>query len=185
MKDSLFVRSKVPMTKEEIRTISLAKLNLKEATRFLDIGVGTGSISIEACVEYPNLQVTAIETKDIAVELILENKAKFGVENLEVIQGKAPLDMDEIFDSIFVGGSGGNLEDILSWSFDHLKPGGSLVLNFILLENATVAFKWFEDNDISYETVQVQVGNGTKLGSGHYFKPLNPVIIIEAKKEGK
>ncbi len=184
MKDSLFVRSKVPMTKEEIRTISLAKLNLKEAEHFLDIGAGTGSISIEACVEYPDLHVTAIETKDIAVELILENKEKFGVENLNVIKGKAPIDLDIIFDSIFVGGSGGNLEDILSWSFDHLKPGGSLVLNFILLENATGAFKWFEDNEIAYETVQVQVGNGTKLGSGHYFKPLNPVIIIEAKKEG-
>ncbi|MEG0549558.1 MAG: decarboxylating cobalt-precorrin-6B (C(15))-methyltransferase [Vagococcus sp.] len=184
MKDSLFVRSKVPMTKEEIRTISLAKLNLKHAKRFLDIGAGTGSISIEACVEYPELKVTAIETKDEAVDLILENKKHFGVENLEVVKGKAPIDMDDIFDSIFVGGSGGNLEDILSWSFNHLIPGGSLVLNFILIENATVAFKWFEDHNIAYDTVQVQVGNGTKLGVGHYFKPLNPVIIIEAKKEG-
>lgn len=185
MKDSLFVRSKVPMTKEEIRTISLAKLNLKQAKRFLDVGAGTGSISIEACVEYPDLEVTAIETKDVAVDLILENKAKFGVDNLEVIQGKAPIELEKKFDSIFVGGSGGNLEDILTWSFEHLNPGGSLVLNFILLENATVAFKWLEEQNMAYDTVQIQVGNGTKLGSGHYFKPLNPVIIIETKKEGK
>ncbi|SLM86228.1 Cobalt-precorrin-6y C15-methyltransferase [decarboxylating] [Vagococcus fluvialis bH819] len=173
------------MTKEEIRTISLAKLNLKHAKRFLDVGAGTGSISIEACVEYPNLEVTAIETKDVAVDLILENKEKFGVENLEVIQGKAPIELEKKFDSIFVGGSGGNLEDILNWSFEHLNPGGSLVLNFILLENATVAFKWLEEQNMAYDTVQIQVGNGTKLGSGHYFKPLNPVIIIETKKEGK
>lgn len=183
MNDKLFIRGKVPMTKEEIRTISLAKLNLKEATSFLDIGAGTGSISIEACIEYPQLSVTAIETKQEAVDLILENQKKFNVSNLTVINDKAPIETKQVFNSIFVGGSGGNLEDILTWSFEHLTVNGSLVLNFILLENAISAFKWFEERDIPYSSVQVQVGNGTKLGSGHYFKSLNPVIIIEAKKE--
>lgn len=184
MKDDLFIRTKVPMTKEEIRTISLAKLNLKEAQSLLDIGAGTGSVSIEACLENPTLEVTAIEEKEKAVDLILKNKKHFNVKNLEIIKEKAPIEMDTLFDRIFVGGSGGNLTDILAWSFDHLKKDGVIVLNFILLENAIKAFKWFESRNIAYSSVQVQVGNGTKLGPGHYFKQLNPVIIIEAKKEG-
>lgn len=173
------------MTKEEVRTISLGKLQLEKAHRLLDVGAGTGSISIEASLLYKDLEVTAIEEKEKAVDLIQQNKDKFKTDNLRIIQGKAPIALEEEYDAIFIGGSGGNLEDILVWSFDHLIPGGRLVLNFILQENAFAAFEWFEQHEIPYEAVQVQIGKLTGLGKGHYYKPINPVTIIEAKKEVK
>lgn len=183
MKDELFIRGKVPMTKEEIRTISLAKLNLRTAESFLDIGTGTGSIAIEAALTYPQLQVTAIDSNAEALELLKANQEKFSLTNITGIIGKAPLDLSEKFDAIFVGGTGGNMAEIFTWSFEHLKPEGSLVLNFILLENALEAIEWLRANKKEFDAIQVQVGRYNKLGKGHYYKPINPVIIIETRKE--
>lgn len=184
MKDSSFIRGgKVPMTKEEVRAISLAKLQLRDAQRFLDIGTGTGSIAIEAAYTYPGLQVTAIDTKPEALELLKENQEKFGLDNVTGLLGKAPLALDQTFDAIFVGGTGGNMAEILSWSFDSLTAGGRLVLNFILQENALEALQWLEAHGHEFDAIQLQVGNHTKLGKGHYYKPQNPIIIIETRKE--
>jgi cobalt-precorrin-6B (C15)-methyltransferase len=75
------------------------------------------------------------------------------------------------------------MAEILAWSFQLLKPDGRLVLNFILLENALRAMEWLETNHHSFQTIQMHVSQFTKLGQGHYFKPQNPVIIIETRKE--
>lgn len=183
MKDECFIRGSVPMTKEEIRTISLAKLQLSRADNFLDIGTGTGSIAIEAALLYPQLKVITIDSNQTALDVLEQNLTKFQLENIQSILGKAPIELDEKFDAIFVGGTGGNMSEILVWSFQHLKVGGRLVLNFILLENALAAMEWLKNNHFPFQTIQVQVSHFTKLGQGHYFKPQNPVIIIETRKE--
>lgn len=183
MRDSSFIRGAVPMTKEEIRAVSLAKLRLKEASSFLDIGTGTGSIAIEAAYTYPQLQVTTIDSNPAALELLQQNQQKFQLTNIKGILGKAPIELAQTFDSIFVGGTGGNMAEILSWSFQHLRSEGRIVLNFILLENSLQAINWLEDQGYLFRAVQLQVGHYTKLGSGHYYQPQNPVIIIETGKE--
>ena len=53
MRDEWFIRGKVPMTKSEVRTVSLSKLELYEDCEFWDIGAGTGSVSVEAAVSCP------------------------------------------------------------------------------------------------------------------------------------
>ena len=136
MKDSSFIRGNVPMTKEEVRTVSIAKLQLAKADKFLDIGTGTGSIAIEAALLHPNLEVTTIDSNQTAVAVLKQNLAKFQLTNIHSILGKAPIELEDKFDAIFVGGTGGNMAEILAWSFQRLKPDGRLVLNFILLENA-------------------------------------------------
>lgn len=183
MKDECFIRGNVPMTKEEIRTISLAKLQLSRADNFLDIGTGTGSIAIEAALLYPQLKVITIDSNQTALDVLEQNLTKFQLKNIQSTLGKAPIELDEKFDAIFVGGTGGNMSEILVWSFQHLKVGGRLVLNFILLENALAAMEWLENNQFPFQTIQVQVSHFTKLGQGHYFKPQNPVIIIGTRKE--
>ncbi|MBO0452139.1 decarboxylating cobalt-precorrin-6B (C(15))-methyltransferase [Candidatus Enterococcus murrayae] len=183
MKDNCFIRGNVPMTKEEIRTLSLAKLQLREAENFLDIGTGTGSMAIEAAYMYPNLMVTTIDSNQEALNVLEKNQTKFQLTNIKSILGKAPIILSDSFDAIFVGGSGGNLSEILEWSFQLLKPGGCLVLNFILLENAIEAIEWLKTECYSFQAIQLQVGHYTKLGQGHYFKPQNPVMIIEMRKE--
>lgn len=180
MKDELFIRGNVPMTKEEIRGVCLAKLELYQAETLLDIGTGTGSIAVEAALNYPSLQVTAVDANQEAIALLKENQQKFGVENITSFVIEAPFETQEKFDAIFIGGTGGNMEGILSWSFQHLSSQGKLVMNFILQESVMEAMKWLKEKDKNFSAVQVQIGKYTALGSGHYYKPSNPVIILEA-----
>ena len=114
--DAAFIRAKVPMTKEEVRSISLSKLQLQADSVVYDVGAGTGSISIEAACMADRGIVYAIEQKEEAVALIRENSRKFGVSNLQVIHGKAPdafVDL-ETPTHAFLGGTGGNMRRSLA-----------------------------------------------------------------------
>ncbi|AEA01877.1 decarboxylating cobalt-precorrin-6B (C(15))-methyltransferase [Aerococcus sp. Group 1] len=184
MKDSCFIRGKVPMTKAPIRAVALDLLELHQARRFLDIGAGTGSISLQAAQEYPDLDVYAIEHKEAAVDLIKENRAHFGLKNYQVFLGEAPMTEDlGHFDAIFIGGSGGKLLEIIDWAYELLNPGGRLVLTFILMENAHKAITYLEAGswqDLEVQTLQAATRK--TMGPGHYFKPFNPTTIISCKK---
>lgn len=184
MKDSLFLRTKVPMTKEEVRAITLDKLDLREAKRFLDVGSGTGSVSVQAALEFPDLEVIAIEKNPAAIETSHQNFQHFKCRNIQLLEGLAPIPVEGKFDAIFVGGSGGNLQEILTWSQELLLPGGRLVLNFILIENALEAMDYLESLDfVEVDMISVQSSRWTGLGKGHYFKPQNPTLIISCRKK--
>ena len=134
MKNSEFITGNVPITKEEVRAISINKLDLKNKHTFLDIGAGTGSVSVEVAYNYPNIDVISIECKDKAIELINQNIEKFNLNNVEVIKGYAPIDIGKKVDSIFIGGSGPNLNKILNWAKENLNEKGTLVANFIIID---------------------------------------------------
>lgn len=184
MKDDVFIRGNVPMTKEEVRILTLDRLALAEAKTFIDVGAGTGSICIEAALRYPQLQTIAIEKNPQAIALIKQNSDKFGVSNLQILEGLAPVPVTvKDVDAIFVGGSGGSLENIIKWSYDLLVPNGRLVLNFILLNNLMEALDLLaKENFTEVEVNQLQVSRLTKLGKGFYFKPNNPTFIISCLK---
>ena len=161
------------MTKEEVRAISLDKLELHRAKRMLDVGSGTGSVTIQAARTYPELEVVAVE-----------NIQHFGCHNVRLHQGLAPIELEGSFDAIFVGGTGGNMQEIFDWCAQLMEPGGRLVLNFILLENALEAAQIAEQMDWEdLEIVSVQASRWTAIGKGHYFKPQNPTIIVSCKKK--
>ena len=183
MKNDEFIRGKVPITKEEVRAISLNKLDLKNAKTFIDVGAGTGSISIEAALTYDDLKVIAIERNDVSIDLINQNVEKFNLSNVEVMKAYAPIDLDIKADGIFLGGTGNNLEEIIKWSKDLLVPGGRLVANFILIDNfydtLDLLKKYnFENLDVS----QLSINKLEKLGGRDYFKPHNPIYIISCEK---
>lgn len=184
MKDELFIRGDVPMTKEEVRTLTIDWLNLAHAKTLVDVGAGTGSICIEASLRYPQLQTLAIEKNPEAIELIKKNCEKFNVSNLQIIEGSAPEVLpDQVVDAVFIGGSGGALDEIIHWAFRSLSYQGRLVLNFILLNNLMEALELLPQAGFeSIEVVQLQVSRLTKLGKGHYFKPNNPTYIISCSK---
>ena len=96
MKNKDFITGKVPITKEEVRAISLNKLELLNAKTFIDVGAGTGSVSIEAGYSYPNLKVIAIERNDDAIDLVKQNKEKFNLDNVEIIKAYAPVELDKL-----------------------------------------------------------------------------------------
>ncbi|MBC1483575.1 decarboxylating cobalt-precorrin-6B (C(15))-methyltransferase [Listeria sp. FSL L7-1509] len=186
MKDEVFIRGKVPMTKAEVRAVSIDLLELDNSSKkLLDVGAGTGSIGLQVACNYPKIHVTAIERNPDAVALIKQNKIKFGLQNIDIIQAYAPVEIASTnkFDAIFIGGSGGNLTEIIDWSLQHLKTNGRLVLNFILVENALTAMQHLEKCAVSEITMkQIQVASWHKLGVGHYFEPQNPTIVIGCKK---
>lgn len=183
MKNNEFIRGKVPITKEEVRAISLNKLNLKNAKTFIDVGAGTGSVSIEAALTYDNLKVIAIERNDVAIDLINQNVNKFNLSNVEVIKDYAPIDLDVKADGIFLGGTGNNLEEIIKWSKDLLIPGGRLVANFILIDNFYDTLDLLKKyNFVNLDVSQLSINKLEKLGSRDYFKPHNPIFIISCEK---
>ncbi len=170
------------MTKSEVRSISLDKLQLQGKTSFLDIGSGTGSVSLQAALEFPALQVTAIEKNDDAIAIMQENMVHFKTKNIQLLQGEAPANIpDQQYDAIFVGGSGSNLTAIIDFAVAHLADGGALVLNFILQENAFEAFKHLQSVDVTeLEMVETRIAKWHALGQGHFFKPQNPTLIVSA-----
>ena len=183
MKNDEFTRGKVPITKEEVRAISLNKLNLKDAKTFIDVGAGTGSISIEAALTYDDLKVIAIERNDVAIDLINQNVEKFNLSNVEVMKAYAPIDLDIKADGIFLGGTGNNLEEIIKWSKDLLVPGGRLVANFILIDNFYDTLDLLKKyNFVNLDVSQLSINKLEKLGSRDYFKPHNPIYIISCEK---
>lgn len=185
MRNRDFITGKVPITKEEVRAISINKLDLLNAKTFIDVGAGTGSISIEAGYNYPDLRVIAIERNDDALDLVNKNIENFNLTNVEVVKAYAPVELDiyNDVDAIFLGGTGNKLEEIIDWSKDLLVPGGRLVANFIIIDTfyemlRLVREKGFKNVDVTV----LNVSKLEKLGPGEYFKPHNPIYIISCEK---
>ena len=184
MKDEDFIRGAVPMTKREVRLIALERLELVGAKLMVDVGAGTGSVAVEAACRYPALKVVAVERNAEALELIRRNCRQFNLNQVEIVNGVAPLPLPVRADAVFIGGSGGNLEQIIHWADELLLPGGRLVINLILLENLNEALKFLTTRGFSQpDCIQIQVSSLTRLGSGHYFKPNNPAFILSCQKE--
>lgn len=185
MKDNEFLRGgKVPMTKEEVRLIVLERLNLRQATTLIDVGAGTGSVALEAALRHPELHVIAIEKNPSALRLIEENRQRLDCQKVKIIAAEAPYPLDIQADAIFIGGSGGNLTDIIDWALTRLTKTGRLVLSFILLDNLNTALTHLKKCAVAdLECTQLQISQMTTLGNGFYFKPNNPTFIISCKKE--
>ena len=176
----LFLRGKVPMTKSEVRSISLSKLRLHKDAVVWDVGAGTGSVSIEAASLAKDGVVYAIEKKDEAIDLLEQNKRKFGTDNLEIIKGLAPEALEGLPapTHAFIGGSSGNLKEILEVLLEQ-NPRVRVVINAIALETVAEAMQClksmaFTDVDIA----QVSVAKGKKLGSYEMMMGQNPVYIF-------
>ncbi|MDC7286994.1 bifunctional cobalt-precorrin-7 (C(5))-methyltransferase/cobalt-precorrin-6B (C(15))-methyltransferase [Blautia schinkii] len=183
--DEAFQRGKAPMTKEEVRTVSLAKLRLSTDSICYDVGAGTGSVCVEMALRAHEGRVYAIEKKDEAVELLEANKRKFAVDNLEVIRGEAPAALEELPapTHAFIGGSSGNLKEILQVLLDK-NPYVKIVINCITLETVTEALQAVKDFGFTHsEIVQLSAARAKELGRYHMMMGENPIYIISCGNE--
>lgn len=177
--DGEFIREKVPMTKEEVREVSICKLKLRRNAVVYDIGSGTGSIAVEIAGLSDSIQVYAVEQKEEAVLLIEKNKEKFQLDNISVISAAAPEGLSGLPapTHAFIGGSGGRLKDILSALYQ-ANPGMRVVINAISLETICEIKEVLSLFPIAEEElVQMQVNRARKAGNYHLMQAENPVWI--------
>lgn len=184
IKDDELIRGKVPMTKSEIRSLSIIKMKISEDDIIWDVGAGTGSISLEMALNYPKTKIYAIERNSEGIALIKENMKKFALTNIIPVEGIAP----EVFSNlespnrVIIGGSGGNLEEIIKylWSLDTVK---NIVLNAVTLNTAYTGIKFFNENNISFEGIQINITNIEMVKDYQMLKGQNPIFIISANKQ--
>ena len=178
--DTCFLRdAKTPMTKEEVREVSICKLNLTQNAVVYDIGSGTGSVAIEIAGVPGGVQVYAIERKPEAVELLRKNREHFRMDNIQIIEAPAPEGLEElpVPTHAFIGGSGGRLLDILQTLY-RKNPHMRIVINAISMETIAELKEVLDTFPVEEEEIlQMQVSRVKKLLSYHLPQAENPVWI--------
>jgi cobalt-precorrin-6B (C15)-methyltransferase len=184
--DEMFNRiDNVPITKEEIRSIIISKLRLNEGYTSIDIGCGSGSITIELAIQ-TKTTVYAIDSDKNAIDLTEKNIIKFGLQSrIEIIQGWAQDILPNLpkVDAIVIGGTTGDTEKIIKLAIERLKNGGRLVITSILIETIYKTLKAIEDSGLlEIDITQLTVAKSKKTSSGTMMISRNPVIIFSATR---
>ena len=180
VRDDMLTRAKVPMTKEEVRWVSVSRLAVQPRDTVWDVGAGTGAVTLELARKASDGVVYAVERKPEAVALLHENRAKLGGYNVQIVEGAAPDALEALPapDCVFVGGSGGAMRRILEIA-KHKNPAVRVVVNAIALETlhetqAALAALGFAD----IEVAQLSAARGKAVGPYTMMTANNPVFIL-------
>jgi len=182
--DEEFATAKKLITKQEVRSVTLGKLKLQDDLVMWDIGAGSGSVSIEASNLMPNGKIYALEKNQQYLVFIRDNLKKFVARNVILIESYAPEGLEELPDPdrVFIGGSGGMLEEIIDAVDKRLKAEGVIVLNAVTLDTLTKAVEFLEDHGYCVEVTCVNIAKTRGLTEFKMFEAHNPVYIITASK---
>ncbi len=177
--DSEFIRDKIPMTKSEIRSICVAKLNIESDDICWDIGCGTGSVAVEMAMQCFQGKVCAVDKNELAVSLTEQNKYKFQCDNIKIFLGE----VTEIIpalpmpDCVFIGGSSGKLEEIIRMIFAR-NPFVKIIVTAISLETLSQSISAFDKFGINTEITQIAVTRTKKIGTHTMLNAENPIFLI-------
>ena len=176
----------VPITKEEVRSIQISKARLSPGQTVLDIGCGSGSISVEAGLQVESGgKVIGVDLDPNAIELTNRNLKKFGIENTTLILGNAKEKISDLpeADAIFIGGTGGDTQEIVQLCEDKLKSGGRIVIGVILIETLYAVLQTIEKLKFdAIDITQITIGKSRKTSTGTMMLARNPVTVISATK---
>jgi cobalt-precorrin-6B (C15)-methyltransferase len=182
--DALFERTEdVPITKEDIRAIVISKLRLKAGYSAIDIGCGSGSITVELCLQTKGA-VYGIDSDEKAIELTRKNLGKFGVA-AKLIHSRAQDVLPSLpeVDAVMVGGTYGDTKRVIQMAASRLKKGGRIVIDTILIETLYQALEAVSELELDeVEVTQVTIAKGRKVTTGTMMLARNPVMIISATK---
>ena len=184
--DEFFLREEeVPITKEEIRSIIISKLRLKETNSVIDIGCGSGSITVELCLQCQKGTVFGVDLDLQAVNLTEKNLEKFKV-HADIRHGNATdiLESLPFVDGIVIGGTTGKTEELIDQSISRLNSGGRLVITSILIETMFKAIKTVNESNFlkDIDFTQIIISKGRRTTTGTMMLARNPVMIISATK---
>lgn len=181
--DAAFLRDEtVPMTKAEVRAVSLAKLELRQGQTLWDVGAGTGSVSVEAARVLREGAVFSVEHDGQALEVLRQNRERFGCRNLHIVQGKAPECLGPLPapDAVFIGGSSGGLAQIVEAALEK-NPRARIVINAVTLETVEAAMESFTRHTLpDRDVVQVAVTKLRPAGRVHMLAAQNPIFVLSA-----
>ena len=172
------------ITKREVRAVSLARLQLRPDSIVWDIGAGSGAVGLEAARLCPEGHVYVIEKNAEDAAIALDNRRGLRVHNYTLVHGKAPQGLDAWPDpdAVFIGGSGGELEELIRICLRRMKPKGWLVMNFVTLENQAQALRALKDGKAIWDVTQLQTSRSQPILHMHRLAAENPVWIIAAQR---
>lgn len=179
-KDETFIRDKVPMTKQEVRLLAINKLGITKNSVVYDIGAGTGSVSCEIAFNYESSSVISFEREELALDLINKNKEALDCPNIKIVSSNAPagFENEKPADFAFIGGSGGNLKEILDTLFER-NQNVRVCITAVSLETVSLVLEYIKSKNIeNYEVVQAAISKTKKLGSSNMLFGFNPIFII-------
>ena len=183
--DELFERTEqVPITKQDVRALVISKLRLREGFSAIDIGCGSGSLTVEVCLQTKGDRVYAIDYDEKAVELTKKNLQRFGV-TAEIVLSKAQdvLPLLPQVDAVIIGGTWGDTEEIIRLGIDRLKKGGRIVIDTILIETMYKAITTINEANLNeVDITQVIIAKAKKVTTGTMMIARNPIIMISATK---
>lgn len=182
--DEQFVRGEIPMTKFEVRCVSLAALQLERGQVLYDIGAGTGSVAVEAALRLPEGRVFAVEKRAQAVALLRENRLRHHAGSLQIIEGEAPEALKGLPapDRAFIGGSSGRLYEIFA-ALTERNPRVRVVLNAVTLETLQEALRCFSAFGMGEPQVcQLAAARARAVGGVHLMQAQNPVYILSGAR---
>jgi len=187
--DDSFVQRKPEkglITKREVRAVSLARMELKRSSIVWDIGAGSGSVGLEAARLCPDGHVFAIEKNADDIANVEQNHAAWGVSNYSFRHGKAPqfLDTWPDPDAVFIGGSGGELAELIVLCLGRLRASGWLVMNFVTLENLSTAVETLKKLGADWDVCQIQSSRSSPILNMNRLQAENPVWIVSATAPG-
>ncbi len=182
--DSDFIRAeKVPMTKEEVRWITCARLNINPNDVIVDIGAGSGSVSVEMARQAHNGKVYAIECDKKAYDVLVQNRIKHGAYNIDVMFDRAENALDNLPKpptKAFLGGTRGGMSEI----FDKLHALNNemhIVINTVTLESLAEATAIMNERCEDVDISCINVSKSAKLGSYNMMKAANPIYILSGR----
>ena len=183
--DDLFLRGNIPMTKSEVRALSLSRLALRPDAVCYDIGCGTGSVSVEMALAAYAGHMYAIDHKEEAIRLTEENARRFHLGNLTTVCGSAPEALGSLPppDAVFIGGSGGQMQEIFQ-AIVAKNPAVRVVVNAVALESVSAALSAFRAYHIEPEVVQLSVARANAVGDLHMMSAQNPIFVLSGGGHG-
>jgi cobalt-precorrin-6B (C15)-methyltransferase len=184
--DELFERLPgIPMSQREIRLLLLSYLRLERHSVLWDIGAGTGTITVEAGLLCPEGKIVAIERDEEVASLIQRNCDRFGVTNVEIIEGIAPDCLQALSsppDRVCIEG-GRSLKAILQDVWQRLPAHGRVVATAASLESLyQVSESFAELQARNVEVVQSSMNRLEKRGLNQVFTAIDPIFVMSAEK---
>jgi precorrin-6B C5,15-methyltransferase / cobalt-precorrin-6B C5,C15-methyltransferase len=175
------------LTKREVRAVSLARLQLRAHSIVWDIGAGSGSVGLEAARLCPEGHVYAIEKNAEDAAIVARNRLGLGLSNHSIQQGRAPEGLQDWPDpdAVFIGGSGGELAELIARVLARLRPEGWLVMNFVTMENLATAVETLKAAGAAWDVLQLQASRSKPILHMHRLAAENPVWIVCAQRGGR